>query len=62
MFRYTFWLLGDICNPICWFRCSDDYEAIENFKKLMSDTGFVNPNMLRYVMRKDDLYDKPYKT
>ena len=57
-YRYTFWLSGDNRHPIDWFRCSNDYEAIEIFKKKMSDNGFVNPDMLHYVMRKDDLIDE----
>lgn len=56
-YRYTFWLLGDCRHPIDWFRCGDDVEAIAIFKKKMSDFGFVNPDMLHYVMRKDELTD-----
>lgn len=61
-YRYTFWLPGDCRHPIYWFRCSNDYEAIDIFKKKMIDSGFVNPDLLHYVMRKDDLIDAVNKT
>ena len=61
-YRYTFWLSGDCKHPIDWFRCGDDFEAIEIFKKKMSESGFVNPDMLHYVMRKDELRDDTIKT
>lgn len=61
-YRYTFWLSGDNRHPVFWFRCSNDCEAIKIFKKKMIDCGFVNPDLLHYVMRKDDLIDAVNKT